>query len=144
MFESASFDIKKSSYIKVHTHKSFNGRKVMLVQNNNVHTCVLCKGNHAIYSCSKFFASSVKEHTNIAKSTKLPVNCLKPGHFTNNCTAGSCKKGVNESNACLHNTSTSTVLLATAIVQMRDSNYKLVECKILFRALSLILSRQIY
>lgn len=116
---------------------------------SNHDLCSLCKANHRIFKCDQFLSKTPQERFAFAKEQKLCVNCLNL-HSTSNCKSSvSCRICSKRHHTILHfptdhavnlpveETSTSsasltpqvvtnavsstTVLLSTAIIAVRDS-----------------------
>ncbi|KAF2892146.1 hypothetical protein ILUMI_14027 [Ignelater luminosus] len=47
--------------------------------------CSLCKGEHEIRNCSDFSKLSPEERNQKARDLKLCINCMRNGHFLQNC-----------------------------------------------------------
>lgn len=69
--------------------------------NTNVN-CILCNTNHMIFYCKKFLQKNVNDRIKLIKTAKACFNCLKIGHFTNNCKATKCKLCNAAHNTLLH------------------------------------------
>lgn len=64
--------------------------------------CYFCKGTHYVYKCQDFLKLQVKARLNEIKRKKLCTNCLKPGHFSSECTSSACRKCNLKHNTLLH------------------------------------------
>lgn len=106
---------------------------------NNIIKCSYCNGSHSISTCSDFLKKSIDERTKVATDKKWCFNCLKPSHQLKACrsvfSCRSCKRK-HHTLLCRDNSniskpvaatlvsraqSNTTVLLATALVQVRDA-----------------------
>ena len=70
---------------------------------NKSKLCLYCQGMHFIFQCSKFVALSVDEKYREVRKLKICSNCLRPGHFKNECKSGNCKICSRDHNTLLHN-----------------------------------------
>ncbi|XP_045454347.1 uncharacterized protein LOC123663725 [Melitaea cinxia] len=110
--------------------------------------CPFCAQTHTILSCSEFLKKPVEERIKITTERNWCYNCLKSSHQLKNCNSVfSCRvckrkhhsllhreKGIennNTSSLVTNSKSNTAVLLATAIVQVKDSS----GCMQSFRAL---------
>lgn len=66
------------------------------------YVCPLCKGDHAIYRCSKFRSFTLDNKISKAKFLKLCLNCLRQGHSTNYCKLSPCRVCNKPINSLLH------------------------------------------
>ena len=48
-------------------------------------TCLLCKGDHRLASCSKFMSASMDERIKVIKEFRCCVRCLSRGHMMTEC-----------------------------------------------------------
>jgi hypothetical protein len=48
-------------------------------------SCVLCRGNHPMYSCKQFRKAISQQRMNLIKQNKLCFNCLVNSHSTSQC-----------------------------------------------------------
>ncbi|CAK9829641.1 hypothetical protein ANTRET_LOCUS6944, partial [Anthophora retusa] len=128
---------------------------------NTKHACLLCKGEHALFQCSKLLAMPFSERHETAK-LQACFNCLQLGHSISNCTRGTCRKcnkkhhtllhkDINETSvnlnnddqnashshtlqACVIDRNNPTVeytVLSTAIIYVLDSNSNSHKCRAL-------------
>lgn len=65
-------------------------------------SCVLCKQNHIINSCPKFYSLSIKSRWTEIKRLNLCHNCLKGNHSVKFCKSVSCKKCHKRHHTLLH------------------------------------------
>ncbi|XP_029055232.2 uncharacterized protein LOC114882514 [Osmia bicornis bicornis] len=65
-------------------------------------SCVVCKGEHPIYTCSKFLQLSIRDRLNTVRQTKLCLNCLRPNHTVIHCRLGNCRKCEKKHHTLLH------------------------------------------
>lgn len=103
-------------------------------------TCSYCKESHSITSCSDFLKKSVDDRIKIAEDKKWCFNCLRSSHQIKDCKSlFTCRTCRRKHHSLLHrdkpsvsqssgssalvsrSQSRSTVLLATALVQVRDA-----------------------
>ncbi|XP_059062702.1 uncharacterized protein LOC131855445 [Achroia grisella] len=111
--------------------------------------CSYCNETHSISSCPDFLQKSLEERMKIANDKHWCFNCLKPSHQLKNCTSiFSCRTCKRKHHTLLHRDKTiesnpisslvsrsesnTTVLLATAIVQVRDASGNLQSFRALF------------
>lgn len=115
-------------------------------------SCYLCKGAHAIYNCDQFLALPIKERLDKVNSLKLCSNCLRNNHLSKDCNTRfqGCRKCKQKHNTLLHIdkpdqstvdhqaslsaqlASTSChILLATALVQIKDNQGHWHSCRVL-------------
>ena len=82
-------------------------------QNKNNHSniyhsttdnCLCCKSeNHKLFSCNSFREKTIDERFQVVKTNKLCGNCLRSGHFANQCNSTStCKTCQGKHNTLLH------------------------------------------
>ncbi|XP_052740238.1 uncharacterized protein LOC128198496 [Bicyclus anynana] len=77
-------------------------RSVTLTSQSNTHVrninnklrdpCVVCKGNHAIYSCPTFLNKTPELRLAEAQRLGLCINCLMSNHRTRHCYASRCRE----------------------------------------------------
>ncbi|XP_039763051.1 uncharacterized protein LOC120635903 [Pararge aegeria] len=64
--------------------------------NNNTNRyrtrCIVCKGNHFIYTCPSFLAKSPELRIAEAQRLQLCMNCLRSTHKTRDCLGGTCRE----------------------------------------------------
>ncbi|XP_033213767.1 uncharacterized protein LOC117170833 [Belonocnema kinseyi] len=65
-------------------------------------SCYICKGEHGVYSCSKFLSLSPNERHEAARKVSLCVNCLRGNHHPKNCLSGWCRKCGKRHNSLFH------------------------------------------
>lgn len=65
-------------------------------------TCSFCKKNHANQHCDYFQKLTVTNRLNETKKYKLCLNCLRPGHFVQDCKSGNCRTCERKHNTLLH------------------------------------------
>ncbi|CAK9826629.1 hypothetical protein ANTRET_LOCUS4442 [Anthophora retusa] len=70
--------------------------------NEKKQVCVICKGEHPIYACTKFLQLSVRDRLDTVKRAKLCINCLRPNHIVINCRLGNCRKCDKKHHTLLH------------------------------------------
>lgn len=68
---------------------------------NNIE-CPICKQAHGIFHCTKFNNLSPSDKYSEIRRLKICSNCLKSGHFSQQCTGGNCKKCNKKHNTLLH------------------------------------------
>ncbi|CAK9826422.1 hypothetical protein ANTRET_LOCUS4277 [Anthophora retusa] len=66
------------------------------------HACLLCKGEHALFQCSKLLAMPFSERHETVKRLQACFNCLQLGHSISNCTRGTCRKCNKRHHTLLH------------------------------------------
>ena len=64
--------------------------------------CPLCKKSHSILVCEQFKRQSTYDRFQTARSLKLCLNCLKLGHYVNNCKSSKCKTCRKSHHTMLH------------------------------------------
>ncbi|XP_043263915.1 uncharacterized protein LOC122404086 [Colletes gigas] len=85
--------LRPKTQVRNHSYISTNERQ----QN-----CVMCKGEHPIYSCTRFLQLSARDRLNIVKKARLCINCLRPNHVVINCRLGNCRKCDKKHHTLLH------------------------------------------
>ncbi|XP_043587608.1 uncharacterized protein LOC122569959 [Bombus pyrosoma] len=65
-------------------------RSITFATTHRPTACPSCKGQHKIWYCKVFKATSVKNRLEIVKRASLCTNCLGQGHTIAQCSAGSC------------------------------------------------------
>ena len=95
-------------------HGPFNTKKLSPASRGTTHTastadpgsnvCVLCATErHPLYVCTKFRGMTLEDRRSMLKSNHLCFNCLRGGHFTNQCNSSSrCKKCNRPHHTLLH------------------------------------------
>ncbi|CAG7696131.1 unnamed protein product, partial [Allacma fusca] len=136
--------IKPETKLHAKSHHTINETKT----NNK---CSICDGNHPYFKCSNFLAKSAVERMKSVKERKLCLNCLRPNHFASQCPSeNTCKQCGEKHHSFLHfertviktaepqptsvsthvaNSKHSQVLLATAMVLVKDISGKLQPCR---------------
>ncbi|XP_028157810.1 uncharacterized protein LOC114350993 isoform X2 [Ostrinia furnacalis] len=114
-----------------------------------IQKCSYCNDTHSISSCSEFRKKSIDERMKIAEEKKWCYNCLKSSHQIKNCNSFfTCRFCKRKHHTLLHrdksdapsvssslftrSQSKPTVLLATAIVQVKDAHGDLQSFRALF------------
>ncbi|XP_024889729.1 uncharacterized protein LOC112466077 [Temnothorax curvispinosus] len=64
--------------------------------------CIICQGQHALYSCNTFKSLSTSDRRKEVKRHQLCFNCLRADHMANRCIAGGCKQCGKKHNTLLH------------------------------------------
>lgn len=64
--------------------------------------CMICGGSHLIYYCKKFLSMSPADRYQHITKLKACVNCLRSGHFANQCRSGHCNICKGKHNSLLH------------------------------------------
>ncbi|KYN23208.1 hypothetical protein ALC57_04374, partial [Trachymyrmex cornetzi] len=59
------------------------------VNNVTAFRCVFCSGNNSVLKCDKFLSKTVAQRGDYARQNKLCLNCLRSGHFLQQCTSKS-------------------------------------------------------
>lgn len=83
-----------------HTYVSTRNENTKFTKSRN---CVICKNNHALYTCPIFLNLNVNERSKLVDDNKLCRNCLRSGHSLDDCLFGSCKQCRLKHNSLLHN-----------------------------------------
>lgn len=112
--------------------------------------CSFCNESHSISSCPEFLKKSIDERMQIATDRNWCFNCLKSSHQLRNCNSiFSCRTCKRKHHSLLHrhtsiepsetvsalvsrSLSNTTVLLATAIVQVQDASGSMQSFRALF------------
>lgn len=68
----------------------------------NTNQCLFCNDSHTVYFCRDFNNLSVQARLNGVRKRHAYTNCLRLGHSSQNCTAGSCRKCGKRHNTLLH------------------------------------------
>lgn len=66
----------------VNNHES---KRRVLHATEKIQQCPVCKGNHKIYDCRKFFSFKVDERWALVKKIRACFSCLNIGHTTREC-----------------------------------------------------------
>nr|XP_034194643.1 uncharacterized protein LOC117610904 [Osmia lignaria] len=88
-----------------HTHrneKPFKARVQTYVGTQQLLECSICRGDHHIFTCTKFLKLNTRDRLSSAKEKRLCINCLWSNHMTSNCTTSGCKKCKRKHNTLLH------------------------------------------
>ncbi|XP_071052868.1 uncharacterized protein [Onthophagus taurus] len=64
--------------------------------------CVLCKAEHNLQHCPEFLQLNIQKRIEQVKKLKLCTNCLRLGHFINQCRSGLCKQCKSKHHTLLH------------------------------------------
>lgn len=124
-------------------------------------SCPICNAAHNIYHYEEFIKLPVQSKISKVQKHQLCFNCLRPNHQNKDCTSGNCRKCQKKHNTLLHrdessigNVSSNTastskedvehkvscihtritetpVVLATAIISVRDSQGNQRDCRVL-------------
>lgn len=65
-------------------------------------SCKLCNSHHLLYQCDKFLKMSIKDRISCVKENRFCFNCLKPSHFSSDCSSSGCRICNNKHNTLLH------------------------------------------
>lgn len=71
-------------------------------------SCLICSKDHLIYYCEQFNNMSINERQAEVNKLKLCSNCLRSGHFVNQCLASPCRFCKRKHNSLLHKPNFST------------------------------------
>ncbi|XP_011858289.1 PREDICTED: uncharacterized protein LOC105555857 [Vollenhovia emeryi] len=86
--------------------KSFNSkkieRKVNLAATTAIVACSYCEGAHTLYKCEEFSKLPVEKRRQEIQQRRLCLNCLRRGHYVQECKATSCKHCSERYNTLLH------------------------------------------
>ncbi|XP_072394935.1 uncharacterized protein [Diabrotica undecimpunctata] len=85
-------------------------------------SCVLCKGNHLIYSCIEFLKLDTKNRLSKVNNLKLCHNCLRHGHKAAECTLRPCIKCNSKHNSLIHFENSQQHSTDTALKSPLDSS----------------------
>ncbi|KYN09171.1 hypothetical protein ALC57_18726 [Trachymyrmex cornetzi] len=55
------------------------------VNNVTANKCVGCSGNHSVLKCKEFLDKTVEQRGDFARQSRLCLNCLRSGHFLQQC-----------------------------------------------------------
>ncbi|XP_076229449.1 uncharacterized protein LOC116429801 [Nomia melanderi] len=96
--------VSSSNFSNTHLKNKakFRGQSYVSTKGPSRYNCAFCKGEHAIYSCSKFLKITVRDRFNFVKKAQLCLNCLRPNHTITNCRLGYCKKCEKPHHTLLH------------------------------------------
>nr|XP_031839043.1 uncharacterized protein LOC116429801 [Nomia melanderi] len=96
--------VSSSNFSNTHLKNKakFRGQSYVSTKGPSRYNCAFCKGEHAIYSCSKFLKITVRDRFNFVKKAQLCLNCLRPNHTISNCRLGYCKKCEKPHHTLLH------------------------------------------
>lgn len=134
-----------------------NKRQTFHAASNENHTrCILCKETHLIYYCPRFLALSTANRISKIKSLSVCMNCLRSNHKVSSCkSTRSCNICKKQHHTLLHldknpdsnsdastssdtlavnhssNDQTTDVILATALIFVKDKFGKLHSCRAL-------------
>ncbi|XP_076661047.1 uncharacterized protein LOC143364788, partial [Halictus rubicundus] len=85
--------VRSKPQVRTRSYVSTNERKQI---------CIVCKGEHPIYACTKFLQLSVRDRLDTVKRGKLCMNCFRPNHIAANCRLGNCRKCDRKHHTLLH------------------------------------------
>ncbi|XP_033212150.1 uncharacterized protein LOC117169753 [Belonocnema kinseyi] len=91
--------LKNDSKSKFENKGYSQNRKSFLAQKIS---CALCKEEHHIQNCPTFLSLTTQERAEKARSCKICLNCLRPGHFQRECRSSGCKNCKGRHNTLLH------------------------------------------
>ncbi|XP_071053586.1 uncharacterized protein [Onthophagus taurus] len=77
-------------------------KSFIVANESNVRVCAICKGEHYIQDCPNFAKLSVQGRIDQVKRLKLCINCLRTGHYLQQCRSSSCKKCKARHHTLLH------------------------------------------
>ncbi|XP_045778087.1 uncharacterized protein LOC123875994 [Maniola jurtina] len=126
------------------SHTTRNVKSLASVANPTpkIFKCPLDQGEHPLYKCDSFIRMKVPEREQFVKTNRLCRNCFRLGHTERLCRLGPCRQCTLKHNSLLHPNSApeistppaaaislsssccqpGEVLLATAIIKIRDAN----------------------
>lgn len=84
------------------THSYASTMKPKSNKNNRSYCCVMCKGNHKLYTCITFLNLQIKDRLKFVEDKCLCPNCLRAGHSVGDCFFGPCLKCQRKHNSLLH------------------------------------------
>lgn len=143
------------SNIRQPTAVSNHHKPRALLGSSDKSSCPICKENHVVSACPRFYKLYPGQRFRAAKSYGLCYNCLHNDHLTDNCTAPPCQICQRKHHSLLHypeRTSTTgfgpgpgpnpsvnvgvnswnlEVLLSTATVSVETNNGMFIEAKVL-------------
>ncbi|KYN24375.1 hypothetical protein ALC57_04022 [Trachymyrmex cornetzi] len=96
LLETLESNNKKTSKLNRIDHSK---TKSLLIKNQ---TCAFCKETHHVSQCPKFLEFTPQRRLECLRSTKLCLNCLKPGHFIKECKSSTCKRCSGKHNTLIH------------------------------------------
>lgn len=82
--------------------------------------CPLCQDKHFIYQCQRLLKQDIHERIKTVKSLRLCLNCLRKGHFSQNCTSSKCKVCKISHNTILHLNKTLTSAAPSESSNVKD------------------------
>jgi hypothetical protein len=95
--------------------RSHQSHSFVSTLSNNIHTrnhnfnnskrprvCMLCNGEHKLYTCISFLNLSVEDRLKFVDDHNLCRNCLRAGHLKKDCFFGPCKQCQERHNSLLH------------------------------------------
>ncbi|XP_052759402.1 uncharacterized protein LOC128202594 isoform X1 [Galleria mellonella] len=128
------------------THVQKSNSFIVSSSKNKTLSCPLCQHDHHLFNCDTFRKLSVDARIEKAKSFKICLNCLRPGHHETRCKLSHCKYCKSKHNTLLHldihhepvthdsvvlsaepsqsSTNTGYILLSTALVKVLDVHGK--------------------
>jgi len=68
-------------------HSEKSNKNKAAVHNTTDRKCPCCSGNHFLTFCQTFRKRSLDQRAQLARQARVCFNCLKPGHFPQNCTS---------------------------------------------------------
>ncbi|KAH0811753.1 hypothetical protein GEV33_011038 [Tenebrio molitor] len=77
--------------------------KSVFIVDSSPQNCALCTGEHVIYKCPEFTPKTSRQRSEIVKSRRLCINCLRPAHNANACNSkSSCRVCKERHHTMLH------------------------------------------
>lgn len=70
--------------------------------NSSIKPCPKCKGDHSLHNCSLFLNLTNEQRFELVSQYKICYNCLRPGHYSNNCKKPGCKVCKRKHNTLIH------------------------------------------
>ncbi|KAH9638600.1 hypothetical protein HF086_003845 [Spodoptera exigua] len=111
----------KSNEKATHSDRSHKKFVAVACQDNPVKpkskSCFICKKEHLSYYCEKFNNMTIEERNAEVLKLKLCTNCLRSGHFVNQCLASACKFCKRKHNSLLHKPN-----FSSSKVEVRDNS----------------------
>lgn len=99
--------LEKSRHSTTNVKQSTKIKAFVTTENtssSSSHSCPKCKSDHNLNSCPQFLSLSVNDRMSLLPSYKVCYNCLRHGHYPNNCKKSGCKICKRKHHTLIHNT----------------------------------------
>ena len=107
----------------------------------NTIICPLCHDKHFIYQCPQWLKQDICERIKTIKFLRLCLNCLRKGHFSQNCTSSKCKFCRKSHNTLLHLNKTSSS--STTSGSSKESEHSDVQSSVMANCATKIMSSHV-